>query len=107
EQADGSITVDTGVLRVVVAPHDEAPLRRLEVDGRLVGQDGRSIASSAASPDQAATRREHRVRTTAVRIERRGAPQVVLRLEGHHEVAGTEVLPFVLRLTATAGSRRL
>ncbi|MGO1259524.1 MAG: exo-rhamnogalacturonan lyase family protein [Brachybacterium sp.] len=107
EQADGSITVDTGVLRVVVAPHDEAPLRRLEVDGRLVGQDGRIIASSAASPDQAATRREHRVRTTAVRIERRGAQQVVLRLEGHHEVAGTEVLPFVLRLTATAGSRRL
>ncbi|MGO3210386.1 MAG: exo-rhamnogalacturonan lyase family protein, partial [Brachybacterium sp.] len=107
EQADGSISVDTGVLRVVVAPHDHAPLRRLEVDGRLVGQDGRIVASSAATAEQSATRREHRVRTTAVRIERRGEQQVVLRLEGHHEVAGTQVLPFVLRLTATAGSRRL
>ena len=57
EQPEGAISVDTGVLRVIVAPHDRAPLRRLEVDGRLVGQDGRIVASSAASPDQAAPRR--------------------------------------------------
>ncbi|NMA78916.1 MAG: Tat pathway signal sequence domain protein, partial [Actinomycetales bacterium] len=107
EQADGSIDVDTGVLRVVIAPHDGAPLRHLEVDGRLVGQDGRLIASSAASPGSGASRREHRVRTTAAGIERRGEQQVVVRLEGHHEVAGERVFPFVLRLYATAGSRRL
>ncbi|HEX7350185.1 Tat pathway signal sequence domain protein [Brachybacterium sp.] len=107
EQADGSMLVDTGALRAVIAPHDAAPLRSLEIEGRLVGQDGRLVASSAPSPDSGASRREHRVRTTAVRIERQGAQQVVLRLEGHHEVAGGRVLPFVLRLYATAGSRRL
>ena len=107
EQADGAFLVDTGALRVEVAPHGTAPLRRLEVDGRVVGRDGRIIASSAPSPQPAAQRREHTVRTTALTLERQGAQQAVLRLEGHHEVAGERVLPFVLRLYATAGSARL
>ena len=107
EQADGAFLVDTGALRVEVAPHGTAPLRRLEVDGSVVGRDGRILASSAPSPQPDAHRREHTVRTTAVTLERQGAQQVVLRLEGHHEVAGERVLPFVLRLYATAGSARL
>ncbi|ATG56422.1 Tat pathway signal sequence domain protein [Brachybacterium ginsengisoli] len=107
EGPGGRISVDTGTLRLVVAPHDSAPLRTLEVDGRVVGRDGRILASSQASPGEGEPRREHAVRTTAVTIERRGPQQVVLRLEGQHEVAGEEVLPFVLRLYATAGSPRL
>ena len=107
EGSDGSITVDTGALRVEVAPHPSAPIRRLLIDGRDVGREGRLVASSATSADPAAPRREHVVRTTGVRIERRGEVQAVLRLEGHHEVAGEQVLPFVLRLYATAGSSRL
>lgn len=103
----GEISVDTGVLRLVVAPHHTAPLRTLEVDGQVVGQEGRILASSQSAPEHGARRRDHEMRTTAVRVERRGAQQVVLRLEGHHEVAGHQLLPFVLRLYATAGSRRL
>ena len=107
EGAAGSVTVDTGVLQMEVAPHGSAPIRRLEVDGREVGRAGRLVASSTSTADPAAPRREHQVRTTSVVIERRGAVQVVLRLEGHHEVDGERVLPFVLRLYATAGSTRL
>lgn len=107
EGADGTITVDTGVLRAEVAPHPSAPIRRLEIDGREVGREGRLVASSAASAERTAPRREHQVRTTSVEIERRGEVQVVLRLEGHHDVDGQQVLPFVLRLYATAGSTRL
>lgn len=107
EGADGTISVDTGVMRVEVAPHPHAPIRRLVIDGRQVGREGRLVASSATSADPAAPRREHVLRTTGARIERRGEVQAVLRLEGHHEVDGEQVLPFVLRLYATAGSSRL
>jgi hypothetical protein len=107
EASDGSVTVTAGRVRVQVAPHATAPIRRLEIDGRLVGAEGRLVASSATAPELAAARREHSVRTTAVRVERRGEVQAVLRLEGHHEVAGERVLPFVLRLYVTAGSTRL
>ena len=107
EEPDGSVTVDTGALRVQVGPHPSAPIRRLEAEGREVGCEGRLVASSAAGAERTAPRREHQVRTTSVAIERRGEVQVVLRLEGHHEVDGERVLPFVLRLYATAGSTRL
>ncbi|MGY5765256.1 exo-rhamnogalacturonan lyase family protein [Brachybacterium sp. DNPG3] len=112
EESDEGIVVDTGALRLVVAAHPSAPIRRLEVDGRVVGREGRIVASSAASPVRTAPRREHAVVTTGVRVERAGAVQAVLRLEGHHEIgraggAGEQVLPFVLRLYATAGSSRV
>lgn len=104
---DGTVRVDTGVLRVEVAADPDAPIRRLEVDGRTVGRRGRILASSSDSADPHAPRREHTVRTTAVSVERSGGVQAVLRLTGHHEVAGEEVLPFVLRLVLTAGSPRI
>ncbi|WP_198684073.1 Tat pathway signal sequence domain protein [Brachybacterium sp. YJGR34] len=106
EDAEG-IVVDTGALRLEVAAHPTAPIRRLLIEGREVGVEGGPVASSATGTDPDAPRREHAVRTTAVRVERAGAVQAVLRLEGHHEVAGEHVLPFVLRLYATAGSTRL
>lgn len=106
-EEDGAVVVDTGVLRLEVAPGEDAPIRRLVVDGREVGVAGRIVATSAASAQPHAPRREHTVRTTGIRVERSGAVQAVLRLEGHHEVDGEQVLPFVLRLYATAGSTRL
>src|SRR5699024_4010520 len=44
---------------------------------------------------------------TEVSVERAGSVQAVLRLAGHHEVGGETVLPFVLRLYVTTGSRRV
>jgi hypothetical protein len=131
-EADDAITVDTGVLRMVVAadgpgaPAPAAagdrddrsatpgPIRLLEVDGRTVGTGGRIVASSSAGAERTSPRRPHRVRVTSVQVERAGDRQVVLRLDGHHEIPGadedrepTRALPFVLRLYARAGSARL
>ena len=104
--AGEEITVDTGVLRLAVGP-GTSPLRALEIDGRRVGQDGRIVASSATGPERTAVRREHVVRAHRVRLERHGAVQAVVRIDGDHEVDGERVLPFTLRLYATAGSTRL
>lgn len=106
-RTDGeALTVDTGALRLTVVP-GPAPLRLLEIDGVAVGQDGRIVASSATTPERTAARREHTVRTDSVSLERDGEAQAVIRLDGHHEVSGERVLPFTLRLYATAGSTRL
>ena len=103
---DGTITAASDLLQVVVGP-GEAAIRRLVVDGREVGVDGRIVATSSQTPHPQSPRREHTVRTTEVRVERAGAVQAVLRLAGHHEIDGESVLPFVLRLYVTAGSRRI
>ena len=103
---DGTITAASDLLQVVVGP-GEAAIRRLVVDGREVGVDGRIVATSSQTPHPQSPRREHTVRTTEVRVERAGSVQVVLRLAGHHEIDGESVLPFVLRLYVTAGSRRI
>lgn len=106
EQTAGQIRIDTGALEVTVGP-GQTPIRRLVIEGREVGTDGRIVASSAATAEHTAPRREHLVRVTAVEVERPGAVEAVLRLSGHHEVGGEQTLPFVLRLYLTAGSTRI
>lgn len=107
EQTEGGdITVSTELLQIEVGP-GAAPIRRLVVDGSEVGVDGRIVAASSKTPDPQSPRREHTVLTTEARVERAGPVQAVLRLAGHHEVDGEEVLPFVLRLYVTTGSRRV
>src|SRR5699024_3386642 len=69
-----------------------------------VGRDGGIVATSATSPHPQAPRRRHRVLTTGVKVERAGAQQAVLRLDGHHEVDGEGVLRLGLRLYVTAGA---
>lgn len=104
--AGGEASVVSDRLTLDVGP-GPAPIRRLLVEGREVGRAGRIVATSATSAHPQAPRREHRVLTTEVRVERAGAQQAVLRLAGRHEVDGEQVLPFVLRLYVTAGSPRV
>lgn len=106
EEAAGQIKVDTGALEVTIGL-GEAPIRRLVVEGRTVGLGGRIVASSSATAEPNASRREHLVLVTTAEVERAGAVGAVLRLSGHHEVDGEQVLPFTLRLYLTAGSARI
>ena len=107
EQTEGgTIAVATDLLRIEVGP-GEAPIRRLVVDEREVGVEGRIVATSSETPHPHSSRREHTVLITEVSVERAGSVQAVLRLAGHHEVGGETVLPFVLRLYVTTGSRRV
>ena len=104
--AGEEVTLDTGALRLTVGP-GTAPLRSLEIDGRAVGRDGRIVATSATGPERTAAQHEHVVRAHRVRLERHGEVQAVVRIDGDHEVDDEHVLPFTLRLYATAGSTRL
>lgn len=106
EKIAEQVTVDTGGLGVTIGP-GEAPIRRLVIDGREVASAGRIVASSASGAEGSAPRREHLVTTTSVQVERAGSVEAVLRLSGHHQVDGEQVLPFVLRLYLTAGSTRI
>ncbi|MEE1617691.1 exo-rhamnogalacturonan lyase family protein [Brachybacterium sp. J153] len=106
EAADGGLRVVSDRLTLEVGP-GTAPIRALRVEGREVGVAGRLVASSAASADPRAPRREHEVRIDDVRVERAGEQQAVLRLAGRHEVDGESVLPVVLRLYVTAGTPRV
>src|SRR5699024_5263917 len=81
----GEVSVVSDRLTLDVGP-GPTPIRRLLVEGREVGRDGGIVATSATSPHPQAPRREHRVLTTGVKVERAGAQQAVLRLAGHHEV---------------------
>src|SRR5699024_7535390 len=83
--AGGEASVVSDRLTLDVGP-GPAPIRRLLVEGREVGRAGRIVATSATSAHPQAPRREHRVLTTEVRVERAGAQQAVLRLAGRHEV---------------------
>lgn len=104
EQA-GSITLDNGLVSVVVprsGPHLVSSIRR---SGREVARDGRLVALRKDQPDTTSAAESFHGEVEKVVIEQRGPVRAVVRVEGRQKSDSRARLwlPFVVRLYLHAG----
>jgi hypothetical protein len=110
KQDGQSITIDSGLLRVVVAKQGQALIRSVHREGKLSWQNGRLIClkQDSAEPGADGTLRQEAFtgEITGVTLEQDGPVRAVVKIEGRHAAAqgGRAWLPFVLRLYVHAGS---
>lgn len=99
EEGADAVTVDTGVIRVVVPRRGPVLVSRITRGGVEIARDVRLVAST----DDAAFHGE----VTQLTVEQRGPQRAVLRLQGKHQGGDRAWLPFDLRLYLHAGGDAL
>ena len=111
ESAD-AITVDTGVLQMVINCGGSTLFSSLSRDGRTVARDARlvSLLQDGIPEGSGTARREAFTgEVTAVALEQNGPVRAVVRLEGRHRQDGPgngrSWLPFVVRFYFHANAR--
>jgi len=111
ETAD-SITVDTGVIKAVLARGGAALIRSITRDGREIARDGRLVCRRQDGPEAATAKVEAFTgEISAVTVEQSGPVRAVIKIEGKHALStgsGSSTgdrrwLPFVVRLYFHAG----
>jgi len=103
EGAD-AITVDTGVIKVVLNRAGGTLIRSIHRGGKEIARDGRLICRLEDRSDPAARREEpFQGEIQTVTVEQSGPVRAVLKLEGKHAGGGRTWLPFVVRLYFYAG----
>ncbi|MBD1551275.1 Tat pathway signal sequence domain protein [Pseudomonas typographi] len=106
----GQVVIDTGVLRCVIPLSGERLLERVERQGRAALLAGHLVLEVKGDPDQPASpARRYRSHVSRVVVEQHGPVRAVVALYGAHDaVEGHgQLLPFVVRLYAYAGSDTL
>ncbi|MHC6228607.1 exo-rhamnogalacturonan lyase family protein [Arthrobacter sp. MMS24-T111] len=111
----GALTVDTGVLQMVINRSGSTLFSSLSRDGRPVARDARLVSLlQDGVPEGAGTagRKAFTGEVTAVVLEQAGPVRAVVRLEGRHnpdlpDKAHREWLPFVVRLYFHANARNV
>ncbi|WP_285247793.1 Tat pathway signal sequence domain protein [Pseudarthrobacter sp. efr-133-R2A-89] len=109
----GALTVDTGVLRMVINRSGSTLFSSLSRDGRPVARDARLVSLlQDGVPEGAGTagREAFTGEVTAVVLEQAGPVRAVVRLEGRHhpdrpDNAHRDWLPFVVRFYFHANAR--
>ncbi|HVZ63882.1 MAG TPA: Tat pathway signal sequence domain protein [Lacunisphaera sp.] len=100
----GQVTVDTGVIKVVLNRKGGTLIQSVTRDGREIARDGHLVCRCENRSDPAVRREEaYRGEIKALTIEQHGPVRAVVKLEGRHAGSGREWLPFVVRLYFHAG----
>ena len=100
EQSADAIAIDTGMLQCRIPRRGDAFLDSIRMEGREVARQGRLICllEGGASFTGSVQKAE---------LEQDGAVRKVVRIEGVHQSAGREWLPFVVRLYFYTGSAQV
>lgn len=107
ETAD-AITVNTGVMQVVIARSGGVLIRSVCREGAEILRQGRLVCRLENRDDAAAIRHVPFVgEITAVTVEQSGPVRAVVRIEGRHAGEGRSWLPFVVRLYCHAGGEMI
>ncbi len=99
-----AIEVDTGALKCRLPRRGAILVDSLEVEGRVVARGGRLLAVIQDGPEQdalsAPPRAQYVSQIEDARVEQSGPVRAVVRVRGHHRLAGGErkILPFDVRL---------
>ena len=109
----GVLTIDTGILRMVINRGGSTLFSSLSRDGRAVARDARLVSLlQDGVPEGAGTagREAFTGEVTAVVLEQAGPVRAVVRLEGRHhpdlpDTARRDWLPFVVRFYFYANAR--
>ncbi|HTL67753.1 MAG TPA: Tat pathway signal sequence domain protein [Lacunisphaera sp.] len=100
----GQVTVDTGVINVVLNRTGGTLIQSVTRDGHEIARDGHLVCRCENRSDSAVRREEaYRGEIKALTIEQNGPVRAVVKIEGHHAGGGREWLPFVVRLYFQAG----
>lgn len=103
-----AITVDTGVIRAVIARSGDTLIRSIARDGKEIARAGRLVCQLENRRDPAATRTEHfSGKISQVTVEQTGPVRAVVKIEGRHASADRTWLPFVVRLYFHAGGEHV
>jgi hypothetical protein len=115
KEARDTITLDTGVVTVVLARHGDMPLVSLSRDGAARATNGKLVLTTQDRPDNepdsgsgarggAAEQRSYTGIVEAVAVEQRGPVRAVVRLSGRYHGDGRAWLPWTVRVYASAGA---